>query len=151
MFILFIVFVVDNWSISKKCTQHDIQTCVSFLITRMKRPDKDDWGKLKQVLRYLHGTHHMTLLVGWRIPCIMHYTATVSATQEQGFPSAKVPQLVFVRNIISTPKAPGIRILSVLIKPSPPFYTHNTSLKPKATLSNKIFYSKTTNQQCVTK
>jgi hypothetical protein len=27
----------------------------------MKRPDKDNWGKLKRVLRYLYGTRHMKL------------------------------------------------------------------------------------------
>ena len=27
--------------------RRDIQTAVAFLTTRVKRPDKDDWGKLK--------------------------------------------------------------------------------------------------------
>jgi hypothetical protein len=30
-----------------KCTQRNIQTAISFLTTRGKHPDKDDWGKLK--------------------------------------------------------------------------------------------------------
>ncbi len=34
---------------------------VFFLTTRVKRPDKDDWGKLKQVLCNLYGTRHMKL------------------------------------------------------------------------------------------
>jgi hypothetical protein len=34
---------------------------VSFLTTSVKRPDEDDWGKLKRVLRYLYRTRHMTL------------------------------------------------------------------------------------------
>jgi hypothetical protein len=29
-----------------KQTPHNIQTVVSFLTTHVKRPDKDDWGKL---------------------------------------------------------------------------------------------------------
>ena len=33
----------------------DIQTAVSFLTTRVKSPDEDDWGKLKWVLKYLTG------------------------------------------------------------------------------------------------
>ena len=37
----------------------DIQTAVAFLCTRVKKPDEDDWGKLKQVLKYLNGTKHM--------------------------------------------------------------------------------------------
>jgi hypothetical protein len=44
-----------------KHTQRDIQTAVSFLTTRVKRPNKDDWGKLKRALRYLCGTRHMKL------------------------------------------------------------------------------------------
>jgi hypothetical protein len=44
-----------------KQTCRDIQTAVYFLTTCMKRPNKDNWGKLKRVLRYLHGTHHMKL------------------------------------------------------------------------------------------
>ncbi len=42
-----------------KCTCRDIQTAISFLTTRVKHPYEDDWGKLKLVLRYLRGTHHM--------------------------------------------------------------------------------------------
>ena len=32
-----------------------------FLTTRVKRPDDDNWGKLKHVLKYLKGTRHMRL------------------------------------------------------------------------------------------
>ena len=41
--------------------RRDIQTAVSFLTTRVKAPNKDDWGKLKCVLRYLNGTKHLKL------------------------------------------------------------------------------------------
>ena len=37
----------------------DIQTAVSFFTTRVKEPDKDDWGKLRHCLMYLKGTLHM--------------------------------------------------------------------------------------------
>ena len=37
----------------------DIQTAVAFLTTRVKSPDKDDWGKLKRVLKYLNGTKYL--------------------------------------------------------------------------------------------
>ena len=45
------------------CThaQPDIKTAVSFLCTRYKTPDEDNWGKLKRVLKYLYGTRHMKL------------------------------------------------------------------------------------------
>jgi hypothetical protein len=42
-------------------TRRDIQTAVSFLTTRVKEPDEDDWGKLKRVLKYLNGTKYLKL------------------------------------------------------------------------------------------
>jgi hypothetical protein len=39
----------------------NIQTAVAFLTTRVKSPDKDDWGKLKRVLKYLNGTKYLKL------------------------------------------------------------------------------------------
>jgi hypothetical protein len=41
--------------------RQDIQTAVSFLTTRVQAPDNDDWGKLKQILKYLNGTRHLKL------------------------------------------------------------------------------------------
>ena len=41
--------------------RRDIQTAVAFLTTRVKNPDKDDWGKLRRVLKYLKGTLYMKL------------------------------------------------------------------------------------------
>ena len=32
--------------------RRDIHTAVSFLTMRVKKPDKDDWGKLKRTLKY---------------------------------------------------------------------------------------------------
>jgi hypothetical protein len=45
------------------CTRawQDIQTGVAFLTTRVKSPDKDDWGKLKRVLKYLNVTKYLKL------------------------------------------------------------------------------------------
>jgi len=34
---------------------------VAFLTTGVKHPDKDDWGKLKQVLKYLNGIRYLKL------------------------------------------------------------------------------------------
>ncbi len=36
---------------------------VAFLSTCMKAPDEDDWGKLKQVLKYLNGTKYLKLML----------------------------------------------------------------------------------------
>ena len=41
--------------------RRDVQTAVSFLTTRVQKPDEDDWGKLKRVLKYLKGTMYMKL------------------------------------------------------------------------------------------
>ena len=35
--------------------RRDIQVSVAFLTTRVRRPDEDDWGKLRRVLQYLKG------------------------------------------------------------------------------------------------
>jgi hypothetical protein len=43
------------------CVCRDIQTTVTFLTTRVKRPDQDDWGKLKRVLKYLNCTRYLRL------------------------------------------------------------------------------------------
>ena len=42
-----------------KRARPDIETLVSFLTTRVKQPDKDDWGKLRHGLMYLKGTLYM--------------------------------------------------------------------------------------------
>ncbi len=41
--------------------RRDIQTAVAFLTTKVKSPDKDDWGKLKRVLKYLNGMKYLKL------------------------------------------------------------------------------------------
>ena len=35
---------------------------MSFLTTRVKKPDKDDWGKLKRALKYLNETRRLKLI-----------------------------------------------------------------------------------------
>ena len=39
----------------------NIQPDVDFLTTIFKKPDAENWGKLRRVLRYLNGTLHMKL------------------------------------------------------------------------------------------
>jgi hypothetical protein len=41
--------------------RRDIQTAVAFLTTQVRKPDEDDWGKLKRVLKYLNGTKYLKL------------------------------------------------------------------------------------------
>ena len=42
-----------------KRARPDIETLVSFLTTRVKEPDEDDWAKLRHGLMYLKGTLYM--------------------------------------------------------------------------------------------
>ena len=44
-----------------KRARPDIQTAVSFLCTRVKCPDEDDWKKLKRMFQYLRGTRELVL------------------------------------------------------------------------------------------
>ena len=39
------------------------QTGVAFLVTRVRKPDEDDWGKLKRMLEYLKGHLQMPLIL----------------------------------------------------------------------------------------
>ena len=41
--------------------RRNIQTDVSLLTTRVKKPHEDDWGKLKRALKYLNGTRRLKL------------------------------------------------------------------------------------------
>ena len=55
------------WSISFYLlpTEHVLifKPAVSFLTTRVKDPDQDDWNKLVCVLCYLNGTRHLKLIL----------------------------------------------------------------------------------------
>ncbi len=44
-----------------KRAHQDIQKVVAFLTTRVRNPNKDDWGKLKRVLKYLNRTKYLKL------------------------------------------------------------------------------------------
>ena len=43
--------------------RRNLQTVVAFLTTRVKGPDKDDWGKLKRALKYVNGTRRLKLRI----------------------------------------------------------------------------------------
>ena len=44
-----------------KRSQHDNSTAVTFLTTRMKGPDEDDYEKLTRIIKYLRSTQQLTL------------------------------------------------------------------------------------------
>ena len=41
------------------CARPDIKPLISFLTTRVKEPDENDWGKLKHGMIYLKGNLYM--------------------------------------------------------------------------------------------
>jgi hypothetical protein len=41
----------------------DTCTAITFLTTRVREPDKDDWTKLVHLMRYIRGTHTMPLIL----------------------------------------------------------------------------------------
>ena len=43
--------------------RQDIQTALAFLTTKAKDLDKNNWSKLKRVLKYLKGTRNLELIL----------------------------------------------------------------------------------------
>ena len=43
--------------------RRDIPSTVAFLTTRVKKPDEDDWMKLKSCFKYLKGTKIMNITI----------------------------------------------------------------------------------------
>ncbi|EJK60825.1 hypothetical protein THAOC_18763, partial [Thalassiosira oceanica] len=54
---------VAQLSFLKARSRPDLDPAVAFLTTRVRKPDEDDWGKLRRVLQYLKGTRHMKLTI----------------------------------------------------------------------------------------
>jgi hypothetical protein len=46
-----------------KRARPDTCTAITFLTTRVREPDKDDWTKLVHLMRYTRGTHTMPLIL----------------------------------------------------------------------------------------
>jgi hypothetical protein len=55
-FVAKLVFVVAR-------ARRDLAVATSFLTTRVKEPDEDDWGKLRRVMQYVKGTINMPLVL----------------------------------------------------------------------------------------
>ena len=48
--------VVENMLFATKRAMLDTGTAVSFLTTRVREPDEDDWSKLNHLIKYVRGT-----------------------------------------------------------------------------------------------
>jgi hypothetical protein len=55
--------VVAQLLVSSSRARKDIQLAVSFLTTRVKEPDEDEWSKLKRLLKYIGGTIYIPLIL----------------------------------------------------------------------------------------
>ena len=55
-----------------------VQTTVTFLTIRVKKPDEDDWMKLKRCLKYLKGTKHTKLAISFYLISIVKWWVDVS-------------------------------------------------------------------------
>ena len=60
---LFVHLVMQGLYLSQ-CGRPDIRTAISFLCSRLKSPDEDDYKKLTRLIRYLRHTLHMCLILG---------------------------------------------------------------------------------------
>jgi hypothetical protein len=56
----FVHYVMQMLYLSQR-GRPDIRTAISFLCTRLKDPDRDDYNKMIRVLKYLQGTKDLTL------------------------------------------------------------------------------------------
>jgi hypothetical protein len=50
-------FYANKWASPYTCT------AITFLTTRVRAPDKDDWTKFVHLMRYIRGTHMMPLIL----------------------------------------------------------------------------------------
>jgi hypothetical protein len=55
--------LVTNILYATKRAMPDTCTAITFLTTRVRSPDKDDWTKLVHLMRYIRGTHTMPLIL----------------------------------------------------------------------------------------
>jgi len=51
----------------------DIETAIAFLTTRVKGPDKDDWGKLTRMMKYLQATRGLVQTIQADNPLVIKW------------------------------------------------------------------------------
>ena len=67
--------------------QRDCLTAVAFLSTRVKDPDKDDWGKLRRLLRYLKRNSSLPLVLEADNLSLVHWHVDASFAVHAGMKS----------------------------------------------------------------
>jgi hypothetical protein len=63
---------------STKRARPDTCTAITFLTTRVRAPDKDDWNKLVHLMRYSRGTRTMTLILSDNVSGILKWWVDTS-------------------------------------------------------------------------
>ena len=63
----FHTYVAKLLYLSKR-TRPDISLVISFLTTRVKQPNKDDWNKLTKCITYLESTKDLPLILSCNCP-----------------------------------------------------------------------------------
>jgi hypothetical protein len=63
---------------STKRSRPDTCTSITFLTTRVRAPDKDNWNKLVHLMRYIRGTHTMPLILSANGSGILKWWVDVS-------------------------------------------------------------------------
>ncbi len=134
------------------CVVCDIQTTVAFLTMRVKQPDKENWGKLRRVLKYLNSTHSLPLTyfaesltkIHWYVVNLTKDMTIAKATQALFLRLAKVLPQIYPLNRRYPPKAH----LKVKLLPCMTnlviYFGHVDSLKLKGTISQPMSCFKTT-------
>jgi hypothetical protein len=56
--------IVAKSLFATKRTRPDTGTSISFLMTKVREPDKDDWCKLSHLMKYLRATKDLPLILG---------------------------------------------------------------------------------------
>ena len=57
------IALYHNFLFDTKCDRPDTGTAVSFLTTRVREPDQDDWLKLPHLMMYIRGTLDLILTI----------------------------------------------------------------------------------------
>ena len=76
---LFVHLVMQGLYLSQR-GHLDIRTAISFLCSRLKCPDEDDYKKLTRLIRYLRHTLHMCLVLGKDDTDVVHWWIDASYT-----------------------------------------------------------------------
>jgi hypothetical protein len=134
------------------CVRQDIQTAVSYLTTRVQATDKDDWGKLKRILKYLNGTRHLKLMLcADQVKFVLHWYVDGSHQVHDDCKGQTGSLVTFGKGAVasssnkmkcSTKSSTETELISLADKLTDIIWMHNL-LNVKDTISMNMSYIKT--------